>query len=141
MKKFKFNLEKILQLRKFKEEECKLVLGQAISALNKIENDIKMTALKRHNASCERFKYPLETSSWDLYILRLEQETEKLAQKAAQAEIIVEEKRSLYLEAQKELKAMEKLKEKQKDAYRNEYLNNEMNLVDEITASRFVLTK
>jgi len=136
MKRFKFNMEKILQLRKFKEEECKLALGQAISALNKIENDIKMTAVKHHEASLERFKNPLETSSWEIYILRLEQETEKLSQKAAQAEIIVEDKRALYLEARKDLEAMEKLKEKQQKEYRKEYLISEMNQVDEITSSR-----
>ena len=136
MRRFKFNMEKILQLRKFKEEECKLALGQAISVLNKIENDIKTTALKRHNAAAERFKDPLETSSWEIYILRLEREAEKLAEKAAQAEIIVEEKRAVYLDAQKDLKAMEKLKEKQQSEYRKEYFINEMNMVDEITASR-----
>jgi len=138
MRRFKFNMEKILQLRKFKEEECKLALGQAISALNKIENDIKTAAVKRHNAASERFKNPLETSSWEVYILRLEQEAEKLAEKAAQAEIVVEEKRAVYLEASKDLKAIEKLKEKQRKDYRKEYFNNEMNLVDELTASRLI---
>ena len=138
MKRFKFSMEKILQLRKFKEEECKLALGQAISALNKIENDIKTTAVKKHNAAGERFKEPLETSSWEFYILRLEQEAEKLAEKAAKAEIVVEEKRAVYLDASRDLKAIEKLKEKQQKEYRKEYFKNEMNHVDEITASRLI---
>ena len=138
MKRFKFNMEKILQLRKSKEEECKLALGQAMSVLNKIENDIKMTAHKKHDAASQRFINPLDTSSWEIYILRLEQEAEKLSRQAAQAEIVVEEKRAIYLEAQKELKAMEKLKEKRQKEYRKEYFKNEMNQVDEITASRLI---
>jgi flagellar FliJ protein len=136
MRRYKFNLEKILQLRKFKEEECKLALGQAISALNMIENEIKMTALKRHNATELRYENPGEMLLWENYILRLDLEAQKLAEKAAQAELVVEEKRALYLEAQRDLKAMEKLKEKQQKEYRKEMLNAEMNEVDDITAAR-----
>jgi len=136
VRRFKFNLEKILQLRKFKEEEAKIALGHAISVLNAIENQIKETALKQHHAATERFNNPLEMASWDTYILRLEQEAEKLAEQAARQEIVVEEKRNLYLEAQKDLKALEKLKEKQQKEYRKEMLNYQMNQVDELTAAR-----
>jgi len=141
MKRFKFNLEKILQLRKFKEEECKIALGQAIGALNMIENDIKKTALKRYNAASQRFNNPQDISSWENYILRLEQEAEKLVKQAAQAEIIVEEKRSLYLDASKDLKAIEKLKEKQQKEYRKETFKYEMNEIDNLTAARLIANR
>ena len=59
---------------------------------------------------------------WDNYILRLEQEAERLAEEAAQAELVVEEKRNLYIEASRELKVMENLKEKQEKEYRKEAL-------------------
>lgn len=137
MKRFKFNLEKILRLRQFKEEECKLALGRAVSILNKIENDIKETALKRHAATSSRFSNVAEISSWEIYILRLDQQADRLTEQAAQAQIVVEEKRALYLEAQKDLKAMEKLKEKQQKEYRREMLNYEMNEVDDLTSSRY----
>ena len=136
MRRFKFNLEKILQIRKFKEEECKIFLGQAISVLNMIENQIKETALKHHNASIQRFNNSAEIMSWNTYILRLEQEAEKLSGQAAQAQLVVEEKRELYLEALKDLKALEKLREKQQKEYRREMLKKEMNEVDELTAAR-----
>ena len=138
MRRFKFNLEKILQIRKYKEEECKNALGQAISVLNAIENEIKKTAVRRHNAASLRFSDPAEMFSWDVYILRLEQEAACLAQKAAQAEMAVEEKRELYLEASRDLKAIEKLKEKQKNEYRKETLNAQMNEVDDITSARLI---
>jgi len=136
MKKFIFNLEKILQIRKFKEEECKLALGHAVSALNKIENEIKITALMKNKAATERFRNPEETQSWDIYILRLEQEAEKLAEEAAKAELVVEEKRAIYLEALKDLRAMEKLKEKQQKEYRKEMFDTQMDEVDELTVTR-----
>ena len=138
MRRFKFNLEKILQIRKYKEEECKHTLGQAISVLNAIENEIKKTAVKRHNAASQRFSNPAEMLSWDIYILRLEQETAELAQNAVQAELVVEEKRELYIEASKDLKAIEKLKEKQITVYRKEMFDAQMNEVDDITAARIV---
>ena len=136
MRRFNFNLEKILQLRKFREEECKIVLGQAVSVLNMIENKIKETAMKHHNATEQRFNDPAEMVSWNIYVLRLEQEAENLSQQAAQAQLVVEEKRDLYLEALKDLKALEKLKEKQQNEYRKEMLKKEMNAVDELTAAR-----
>jgi flagellar FliJ protein len=136
MKKFSFRLEKILQLRKFKEEECKIALGQAVSALNRIENEIKETALKRHHAALERFADAGQIAAWDNYIIRLEQQAEKLARQAAQAELVVEEKRALYLEASRELKAVEKLKEKREKEYRKEMLDYEMSEIDDITAAR-----
>jgi flagellar FliJ protein len=138
MKRFTFRLEKVLQLRKFKEDECKIALGQAIGILNKIENDIKMTAVKRHNAAAERFNAPQDMASWDVYILRLEQEAEKLAGQAAQAELVVEEKRALYLEAQRDLKAIEKLKEKREKEYRKEMMDSQMAEIDDLTAARYI---
>jgi len=138
MKRFRFGPEKIMQLRKFKEEECKLALGQAVSILNKIENEIKETAVKRHNAALRRFIDIGETSAWENYIMRLDQEARQLTEKAAQAEIVVEEKRALYLEARKDLKIMEKLKEKKQKEYRKETLSYEMNEIDDLTSARFM---
>jgi flagellar FliJ protein len=140
MRRFNFNLEKILQIRKYKEDECRNVLGQAVGALNAIENDIKNTAVKRHRAALERFTNPDEMLSWDIYILRLEKEAADLEKKAAQAEVIVEEKRDLYMEALKDLKAIEKLKEKQKKEYRKEMFDAQMNEVDDITSARMTTT-
>jgi flagellar FliJ protein len=138
MKRFTFRLEKVQQLRKFKENECKLALGQAISILNKIENDIKITAVKHHDAAEHRFNAPQDIASWDIYILRLEQEAEKLAQQAAQAEIVVEEKRTLYVEAQRDLKAIEKLKEKRQKEYAKEMSDYQMNEIDDLTSARYM---
>ena len=136
MKKFSFNLENVLQLKKFNEEECRMALGLAISILNEIENKIKETALKHHHAASELFKDPAQMLVLTNYITRLEQETEKLLEQAAQAEIVVEEKRTLYMEAFKEFKVMEKLKEKKKKEYIKEMADKESNEVDEMYANR-----
>jgi len=136
MKKFSFNLQKIMQLRKFREEECKLALGQAISVLNEIENKIKETALRHHAASCARFADTGQIAVWDLYISRLEIEAQNLGEQAAQAELVVEEKRAEYLEASKDLKAIEKLKEKREEEYQKEVFDYEMSEIDDLTSAR-----
>ena len=136
MRKFKFNLEKILELKRFNEEECKMALGLAISMLNEIENKIKETAIRRHNAAAERFNDPSQMFMWNNYIERLEQEAEKFMEQAAQAQIVVEEKRSLYMEAFKELTVLEKLKEKKAKEYYKEMDKKESEQVDELFAAR-----
>jgi len=137
MKKFIFEQEQVLQWRAFKEEECRIELGKAVSNLNLIENEIKKNAVKRLNASSQRYNATEEIGAWNNYILRLDQETERLMEKAAQAEIIVEEKRALYLEASKDLKTLEKLKEKREKEHRKETLNYQMAEIDDLTASRY----
>jgi len=136
MKRFTFGLQKVLQLRKYKEDECKIALGQAVSALNKIENEIRETAVKRSDAASKRFNEAGEIGAWDNYIVRLEQQAARLTEDAAQAELVVEEKRALYLEAQRELKAIEKLKEKREKEYRKEMFDTEMAEMDNLTAAR-----
>jgi len=130
VKRFKFNLEKVLELRQYNEQEAKNELGHAISILNTIENNIKQNALLHSSAAQERFTGIGSANStgavsmlmWDNYILRLEQEAQRLMEEAARAELVVEEKRALYLEASRELKVMEKLKEKREQEYRKEVL-------------------
>ena len=145
MKRFNFSLEKVLRLRKFNEEQTKIELGRAIGVLSGIENDIKKTAQAKKSAASERFSsvsigsgvmdteaLRFDMQSWDNYIARLDQETERLLKKAAEAELVVEEKRGIYLEASRDLKVMENLKEKRKKEYRKEYYAAEALELDDL---------
>jgi flagellar FliJ protein len=139
VKRFSFNLEKVLELRQYREQEAKNELGRAISVLNAIENNIKQNALVHSRAVHERFtgintaenNGALSMLAWDNYILRLEQEAQRLMEEAAQAELVVEEKRAQYLEASRELKVMEKLREKREKEYRKEVFAAETRELDD----------
>ena len=134
MRRFRFRLEKVLQLRQHREQEAKIELGMAISILAEIENKIKHNELLRAQSSQQRFSGiaaaeggagaiasgAVSMFAWDAYILRLEQEAERLMEEAAQAELVVEEKRAQYVEASRELKVMEKLKERRAAEHRKE---------------------
>jgi flagellar FliJ protein len=138
VKRFSFNLEKVLELRQYREQEAKNELGRAISILNAIENNIKQNAIVHSRAIQERFTSindnngTLSMLAWDNYILRLEQEAQRLMEEAAQAELVVEEKRNQYLEASRELKVMEKLREKREKQYRKEVFAAETRELDDM---------
>ena len=152
MKRFTFALEKVLELRKYYEQEAKIELGRAIGILTEIENNIKTNAVLRNQAASERFSaiVVIEDSGvvknggaismfdWDNYILRLEQEAQRLAEEAVKAEAVVEEKRNIYLDASRELKVMEKLKEKRQKEYREEMFVAEANERDDTWRPRAV---
>ena len=128
-----------MELRRYREQETKNELGQAIGVLTEIENKITANALTHTQAVQERFTGINGTDNnapsmqaWDSYIRRLEQEAERLMEEAARAELVVEEKRNLYIEASRELKVMEKLKEKQEKEYRKEMFAVETRELDDI---------
>jgi flagellar FliJ protein len=136
MKRFHFSLEKVLKLRMYREQEAKIDLGRAIGVLSSIENRIKIVAENKHRAAGERFapdNDALKILNYENYILRLDQERDKLLEEAAQAELVVEEKRNNYLEASRERKVLDKLKEKREKEYRAEVFAGETKILDDLS--------
>jgi flagellar FliJ protein len=136
MKRFKFSLEKILELRKHREREAEIELGRAVGELTEIENRLKALAVDRLRAAGERFashNSAGEIHNYDLYIMRLDQMKEKLQEAAAKAELKVEEARKIYLEASRDRKVFDKLKEKREAEYRKEMFAEETKVLDDIS--------
>jgi flagellar FliJ protein len=140
LKRFKFGLEKVLKLRQYHEHEARVELGRAIGVLAGIENEIKRNAAIRGDAIRERFTGinrgddaagSLSMYAWDAYINRLEQEADRLMEDAARAEIVVDEKRNLYIEASRELKVMQNLKERREKEHRKEMFAAETKELDD----------
>ncbi len=149
MKRFKFGLEKVLKLRQHNEHEARVELGRAIGVLAGIENEIKRNAAVRSEAAMERFAGistvdgsgngyggSLSMHAWDAYINRLEQEADRLMEEAVRAETVVEEKRGLYIEASRELKVMENLKERREKEHRKEMFIAETKEMDDRKITR-----
>jgi flagellar FliJ protein len=152
VKRFKFGLEKVLKLRQHHEHEARVELGRAIGVLAGIENEIKRNAATRSEAVKERFAGitagdgnafldtgyggSLSMHAWDAYINRLEQEADRLMEEAARAETVVDEKRNLYIEASRELKVMENLKERREKEHRKEMFVAETKEMDDKTQAK-----
>lgn len=131
MRKFEFRLEAVLKVRKLKEENCRMELGQLLVELNKIEDQINYdkkeidnyyslqeNALKTGMAGNQLQTYSMLIDSKYINLKLLEEE------KVRQERIIEEKKQELAV-LKGELKVMENLREKSYDEYRKA-LNKEI---------------
>ena len=131
MKRFSFSLEKVLSLRKFREQETKIELGKAIGELSEIENNIKSVAQERFRAGDQFSGNGAIIRSYMLYVSRLDLKKEELLADAAKAEIKVEGARAVFIEASRERKVLDKLKEKRSGEYRKMILVEETKSLDD----------
>jgi flagellar FliJ protein len=139
VKAFHFSLEKVLRLRKYREQEAKIDLGRAIGVLSEIENRITDVAEQKHHAAGERFSpgnNARQIIHYENYIRRLDQERDQLLEEAARAELVVEEKRNRYLEASRDRKVLDKLKEKREKEYRKDVAAGETKILDDISGGK-----
>lgn len=139
MKKFKFSLEKVLSLREFEEKQAQIELGKAQSVVNDLNEQLKFIASERLKSNESRSKSSDLTflMSIENYINGLDYKKEKLIEELVQAQIILEEKRAIVVEAIKKRKSLEKLKEKQFESYKKEYNKEEEKILDEISSTKF----
>ena len=138
MKPFAFNLEKVLNLKKYYEDEAKIELGRAVGVLAELEGRILAVAAERVRAAAGQFSPENSVSQiqqYMLYILRLDNTKEQLLKEAALAELKVEQAREKFLEASKEKKVLDKLKEKRQKEYHKEKMDDETNTLDDISSA------
>jgi flagellar FliJ protein len=146
VRRFRFDLEKVLELRAFHEREAELELGRAMGELAVIEQKIRNIAAERVAIAAERFaggRSAAEIRNSELYLIRLDHTRDALLEAAAKAELVVETKREAFKEASRERKVMDKLKDKRKSEYRKEALLDEIKTLDDLsggTASRHAVS-
>jgi len=134
MKTFSFNLEKILNLRKFYEDEAKIELGRAVGILAEIESKILATITERARAAAAQFSSgngAAEIQQYMYYLVRLDNTRDRLLREAALAELKVEEARNAFNEASMERKVLDKLKEKKYKEYRKTMFAEEAKMLDD----------
>jgi len=137
MKPFAFNMEKILKLRKYREDETKIELGRAIGVLAELEGKLRSLGNERARAAAAQFSpanSAAQMQQYMFYILRLDTTKEQLLKETALAEMKVEEARLQFIEASRERKVLDKLKEKRQKEYRKELLAEETKTLDDIPA-------
>ncbi|GHT88094.1 hypothetical protein FACS1894137_16180 [Spirochaetia bacterium] len=137
MKRFKFGLQKILELREHAEKEAEIELGKAVGALTLIERRIALVAEERREAAAKRFAAEngfAEMQNYERYIIRLDRTRDTLLMDAAKAELVVAEKRDEYLEAARDRKALDKIKERRRGEYRTFALAEENKELDDVAS-------
>jgi flagellar FliJ protein len=136
VKRFRFKLEKVLDLRIHRERETEIVLGKAVGALSIIERNLEVLAREQFRAGQERFSPEYGTAeilAHDFYIRRLDETRDRLLKDAAAAELMVEEARDEYLEASRERKVLDKLKEKRQREYHKAREDEDIKNTDDIS--------
>lgn len=131
MKKYQFKLDPVLKLRRLKEEQCRVQLGQLTSELTKIENQIEydknevLNYSKIQEASLKNGVRGDQIQAFPMLIAGKEKNLELLYRDKKITERKIEEKRKELAELRGELKVIENLKEKDYTQYKKE-INKEI---------------
>ncbi len=137
MLKFRFRLERLLDIRKYREREWELKLAVITGICVSLENEIKDVLAEKSRSFRRRYELfgndvnGLKTM--ELFMARLERKAEKLKKELAIRELEREEIQKQYLAVSKERKVLEKLKEKRADEYYREQMQEEMKVLDDIS--------
>ncbi len=141
MRRFRFRLEKLLEIRKYREREWELKLAHITGVCLKMEWEIKdlISEKKRifgpedAHTGCDIEYLKVR----ELYIRRLEQNAGKLAQELMEKEAERERIRLEYKEVSKKRKILEKLKERREKEDKKKQYDKEIKTVDDINISNY----
>ncbi|MDR1539913.1 MAG: flagellar export protein FliJ [Clostridiales bacterium] len=146
MAKFNFRLQGYLNVKEKLEGQRKMEYGQMLQALEKEKANLFM--LESEKAQClGLFKLtissgkkgldPEEMKRYNSYLSRIAAMINRQSAKVAEAESSAEKKRLELLEAMKERKMLDTLKDKARAVYNRQELLDEQKAADEIVSSRF----
>lgn len=139
MKKFKFELEDVLSLRKFQQEQAQIELGKAVAEEVKIQDNLNLLALQHAEAKKSisgSTDFSVITSGQS-YFTFLKLQEEKLLEDLAAAKIVTDAKREVFKEALQKTESLNKLKEKQLAEHKELEAKEEEDNVDDMVTARY----
>ncbi|MCQ2599770.1 MAG: flagellar export protein FliJ [Treponema sp.] len=139
MKKFKFELEDVLSLRKFQQEQAQIELGKAVAEEVKIQDNLNLLALQHAEAkkSLSGSTDFAAITNGQSYFSFLKMQEEKLLEDLAAAKIFTETKREAFKEALQKTESISKLKEQQLAEYKELEAKEEEDTIDDMVTARF----
>jgi len=141
MRRFQFNLEKILELRRYHERQCELRLGEATGICNALHRQIQERSVRKKDVFARRGTLGRDISSFlsvEYYTLRMDREMERLRKELERAEAERRERQTEFLEASKKRKILDKLKERKQKLYYREQMKAEQKALDDISSSMYI---
>lgn len=136
MKKFKFELEQVLEIREFERQQAEGELSKCISVENEINENLAIIA-NQYDALKKSTKGSLDFSEMmgqSQYANLLDYQKEQLLLQLAQAKLETEEKRKVLTECMKKTSALEKMKELQYEDYKLELNQKENRRIEELSS-------
>ena len=134
MKKFTFELEKVLEYRNFEKQQAEGELAKALAVETEINDNLKKIAqnyasVKAQMKGSLNFQDMMAQSQYNNL---LEYQKEELLKQLAEAKLVTEQKREVLRECMKKTTAIEKLKEKQLADWKAAADYEEAELLDEV---------
>ncbi|MBP5602792.1 MAG: hypothetical protein J6X78_08695 [Treponema sp.] len=138
-KKFKFELQDILDFRNFEKEQAEAELAKALAVETDINNKLQNIAMqfiafKKQMDSMSDFE---EIAAGSTHKKFLEYQKNELLKQLAEAKLVSDEKRKILAEIMKKTTALEKLREKEEAAYKEEVEHEESEFVDDLATGRY----
>ncbi|MCR4949065.1 MAG: flagellar export protein FliJ [Treponema sp.] len=134
MKKFTFELQKVLEFRDFEKQQAEGELAKALAVETEINDNLKKIA-QNYASVKESMKGNLnfqDVMAQSQYNNLLEYQKEELLKQLAQAKLVTEQKREVLRECMKKTTALEKLREKQLADWKAAADYEEAELLDEV---------
>ena len=139
MKKFQFTLQKLLDIRAFREKEAETNLGRAVAAREAIVlrlTEIAQEEIKTRRSLWSSLKTSEELTLHENYLTRLHTDREKQEKALLEAELVVEKMRKLYIKAHQERLIVSKLRERKEVEWKAEGLKQQDAILDDIVNAR-----
>ena len=140
MRGYKFPLEDILNLREDKEQNVMEEMSQIQNTLLAQQKDLMELEEEISSIGNNSYKTIQELRYQSVYKSNLKEKVQEQNERIIQTGEELEESRQELIEAQKDRKVMEKLKEEDKEKYEKETRRIEQNELDEIAVLKFNAT-
>jgi flagellar FliJ protein len=141
VRRFRFNLEKLLEVRSFHERKAELVLAEKAGRCALLDNRLREVAEARVRTGREMFSAGRSLEDYrsaELYMIRLDRDRDRLVEELASAELEREEARSDYIEKRKSREVIDKIKERRQTEYYRLASREETKALDDLARSRSV---
>ena len=134
MKKFTFELEKVLEFRNFEKEQAEGELSKALAVETEINNNLKTIAQQYAavKASMKGSKEFQDIMAQSRYNNLLDYQKEELLKQLAEAKLVTEQKREVLRECMKKTTALEKLRDKKLEDWKQAADYEEAEMLDEL---------
>lgn len=139
MKKFSFPLEDVLKYRSFMQNQAEIELGKARAVEQEIQRKLDQIALQRITLEHQMKGSTNFASIADAnnFYAMLDLQKEKLFKDMAEAKIISEQKRKILQDAMQKTDALQRLRDRQLDEWKQAENAEEEDVTDDIVTSRF----
>lgn len=143
MKKFKFRFETVLKVKEKKEEQLKREFMQLIALKIRQENLLMEIEKERQEKAKEKFNEKQTGTDiqtlifYEEYANLLRKQIEETEKRIKELQEKADIKREELIEASKQKKIFERLKQNDFNDFKNLVLKNEQQLLDEIAVNKF----